>query len=63
MKPMNVYLQYPWRFPDSPYYKSLIGNPPQGIKYLNAKKMEGGATSSRYKFIFLTLLRKSLDIF
>ena len=24
MKPIKVYLQYPWKFPDSPYYKYLI---------------------------------------
>lgn len=35
---IKVYLQYPWKFKDSPYYKNLIKNPPEDIKYLNAEK-------------------------
>ncbi len=36
---MKVYLQYPWKFPDSPYYKYLIDSLPDGIEYLNVKKV------------------------
>ena len=38
---MKVHLQYPWRFSDSPYYKYLITDPPQGIEYLNAHQGKG----------------------
>jgi len=37
----KVYLQYPWKFPDSAYYKHLIENPPEGIEYLNTRKQKG----------------------
>ncbi len=49
---MKIYLQYPWRFPDSPYYKYLIDNPPEGIEYINVKKTE---RSNHQKNVFLVL--------
>jgi glycosyltransferase involved in cell wall biosynthesis len=44
---MKVHLQYPWRFSDSPYYKYLTTNPPEGIEYLNAHQSTGVITSSK----------------
>ena len=44
---MKIYLQYPWRFPDSPYYKYLIGSPPKGIEFLNTEREKGAATSNK----------------
>jgi len=38
---MKVYLQYPWKFSDSPYYAPLIKYPPKNVEYLNAKKGTG----------------------
>ncbi|MDE1848639.1 MAG: glycosyltransferase family 4 protein [Nanoarchaeota archaeon] len=49
MKPIKVYLQYPWKFPDSPYYKSLVENPPKGVEFLNAVK-GGGAITNKHMF-------------
>ena len=53
---MKVYLQYPWKFPDSPYYKYLINSPPEGIEFLNTKR-ERGASSSKLKFKFTQKLK------
>lgn len=45
---MKIYLQYPWKFfPDSPYYKYLIQNPPKNIEYLNVEKQKGVITKSK----------------
>ncbi len=41
---MRVFLQYPWRFPDSPYYKYLIENPPKDVQYLNVSNQKGVIT-------------------
>jgi len=66
MNNIKVYLQYPWKFPDSPYYKYLIDNPPKGIEYLNVSKQKGVITNKRI-FLFSNLLkniiRKTLNIF
>jgi glycosyltransferase involved in cell wall biosynthesis len=32
---MKVYLQKPWKFSDSPYYKNIKENPPEDIEYAN----------------------------
>ena len=62
-KKIKVYLQYPWKFPDSPYYKSLIENSPTGIKYLNAEKQKGVITNKK-KFLFSNRLKRIIrDIF
>ncbi|MCX6742160.1 MAG: glycosyltransferase family 4 protein [Candidatus Pacearchaeota archaeon] len=39
-KEIKVYLQYPWKFPDSAYYKSLMKYPPKNIRYINTNKKE-----------------------
>jgi glycosyltransferase involved in cell wall biosynthesis len=44
---MRIFLQYPWRFPDSPYYKYLIESPPKNIKYLNVKGKKGASSSAK----------------
>ena len=56
----KIYLQYPWKFPDSPYYKSLIENPPENVTYLNAEKAKEGTTSSLYKFLFSNFVKKNI---
>ncbi len=37
---IKVYIQYPWKFPDSPYYKSLIEFPAKNIEYILDKKQK-----------------------
>ena len=37
MKPLKVYLQSPWKWTDSPYYKYLREMPPKDIEYVNAQ--------------------------
>lgn len=54
---IKVYLQYPWKFPDSPYYKYLIESPPKDVKFLNAKKQKGVITSKKF-FLFSNMLKK-----
>ena len=34
MDKIKVFLQYPWKFPDSPYYNYLVKYPPKNIEYL-----------------------------
>ncbi len=59
MKPTKIYLQYPWKFPDSPYYKYLIKSPPKGIEYLNVENQKGVITSKRF-FWFSNFLKRNI---
>jgi glycosyltransferase involved in cell wall biosynthesis len=59
MKPIKVHLQYPWKFPDSPYYKYLIDSPPEGIEFQNIKKQKGVITNKRF-FWFSNFLKKNI---
>ncbi|NMB66794.1 glycosyltransferase family 4 protein [Candidatus Woesearchaeota archaeon] len=56
-KKIKVYLQYPWRFPDSPYYKYLVENPPKDIIYLNTENQKGVITNKK-KFFLSNFLKK-----
>ncbi len=53
---MDIFLQYPWKFPDSPYYRYLVENPPKGIRYLNAGNQKGVITE-KSKFLFFSRLK------
>jgi len=57
MKNIKVYLQYPWKFPDSPYYKYLIESPPKNIIYLNNPRKKG-VIENRRIFVFSNFLKK-----
>ena len=59
---MKVYLQYPWAFPDSTYYKTLISNPPKGIEYLNTDKVKKGVTTSLNNFFISNFLKKNIRL-
>ena len=48
---IKIYLQYPWKFPDSPYYKYLVDNPPKNIEYVNVENQKGVITNKN-KFLF-----------
>ncbi len=37
MKKTKIYLQYPWKYGDSSYYKNLLGYPLKDVSYLNPK--------------------------
>ena len=37
MKKIRVYIQYPWKTSDSPYYKALVENPPKNVEYLKSE--------------------------
>ncbi len=56
---MRVYLQYPWRFPDSAYYRYLVSYPPKGITFVNANKDLKPITSKR-KFLFSNFAKRFL---
>jgi len=63
---MKVFLQYPFKFPDSPYYKYLVENLPNGITFLNSKNQTGVITSKlKLGLVNRTkkLLRGALNIF
>ncbi len=55
---MKIFLQYPWRFKDSPYYKYLIEYPPKEIEYVNVKKEKPDVIISKRKFTFVNKLKK-----
>jgi len=59
MNEIKVFLQYPWKFPDSPYYKYLLESPPENIKYLNTKNQKGAITNNN-KFWLLTRLKVNI---
>ena len=59
MNKIKIYLQYPWKFPDSPYYKYLVDSPPQGIEFQNTKKQKGVITSKRF-FWFSNFLKRNI---
>jgi glycosyltransferase involved in cell wall biosynthesis len=61
-KQIKVYLQYPWKFPDSPYYKYLIENPPENIQYINAEKQKGVITNKNF-FWFSNFLKRNIRRF
>lgn len=64
-KKLKVYLQYPWKFPDSPYYKYLIDNPPKNVEFLNIGK-QGATTSSKNLFFshsFKRAIRRTVNLF
>ena len=52
MKTIKVYLKYPWKFPDSPYYKYLIDSPPKGIQFSNIQREKGVITNAAKFKIF-----------
>ena len=58
-KKIKVYLQYPWKFPDSPYYKYLVNSQPKGIEFLNTKKQKGVITNKRF-FWFSNFLKRNI---
>ena len=62
MKKIKVYLQYPWMFPDSPYYKYLIDNPPENIEFLNAKRQKGVIINKKF-FWLSNFLKKNIRRF
>jgi glycosyltransferase involved in cell wall biosynthesis len=65
-KEIKVYLQYPWKFPDSSYYNSMLEYPPKNIEYINANKSQFRGINSpkkfRYMFALKTHLRKILRV-
>jgi glycosyltransferase involved in cell wall biosynthesis len=58
-KKIKVYLQYPWKFPDSPYYKYLIDNPPEEIEYQNISNQKGVIINKRF-FWFSNFLKRNI---
>ncbi|MFH1521524.1 MAG: glycosyltransferase family 4 protein [archaeon] len=66
---IKIHLQYPWKFPDSSYYKNILDNPPKNIIYTNykkssPKKMEVIGSSKTFEQMrkFKNLLRSILNI-
>jgi len=63
---IKVYLQYPWKFPDSPYYKYLLQQHSDNVEYINVENQKGVITKKK-KFAFSNYLKKiirgSLNLF
>lgn len=56
---MRIYLQYPWKFPDSPYYKYLIKDPPKNVQFLNIEEQKGAMTNVK-KFWLSNFLKRNI---
>jgi glycosyltransferase involved in cell wall biosynthesis len=48
---MKVYLKFPWKFIDSPYYANLINYPPRGVDFLGISKQKVGVITTPKLFI------------
>jgi glycosyltransferase involved in cell wall biosynthesis len=63
---MRVKLKFPWRFVDSPYYKSLINYPPKDVEFLGVDKSYVRVINSPKLFAFQkrvkTFLRKAAEV-
>ena len=69
MKKIKVHLQYPWKSPDSSYYKNIIDFPPEDVEYTNfsddsAKKTEVISSGEKFERTrkFKNFLRKILGV-
>jgi glycosyltransferase involved in cell wall biosynthesis len=56
-KEIKVYLQYPWKFPDSSYYNSIMNYPPRNVKYINANKKKYIGINSPKRFNRMVALK------
>lgn len=67
-KIINVLLQYPWKFPDSSYYKNILDFPPADVGFVNYqkqnKKMQIIGSSKEFERMrkFKNKIRKLLRI-
>src|SRR5689334_9862715 len=59
MKAINVYLQRPWKFADSPYYKYLLENPVPGVHYLGQNTKQG-ALEKKWEYHALSKLKSTI---
>jgi glycosyltransferase involved in cell wall biosynthesis len=63
---MRVKLKFPWRFVDSPYYESLMNNPPKDVEFVGVSKNYIKVIDSSKLFIFQkkvkTFLRKAIEV-
>ncbi|MBS3073811.1 glycosyltransferase [Candidatus Pacearchaeota archaeon] len=57
---IKIYLQYPWKFADSSYYKNLIYFPANNINYINVKKENFELAKSRTKFLLSKNLKTAI---
>lgn len=68
MKNIRIFLQYPWKFPDSSYYKNILDHPPEKVSYINykqnSKKFEVIGSSKKFESMRLlkNRIRKILSI-
>lgn len=51
MKKLKVFLNYPWKFPDSPYYKYLLESPPKNVEYIANKSQFDVIISKNFGFL------------
>lgn len=69
MNKIKVFLHYPWKFPDSSYYKNILNYPPKNVNYVNysksSKKMEVIGSSKKFESmrVLKNRIRKVLKIF
>jgi glycosyltransferase involved in cell wall biosynthesis len=62
MKKIKVYLQKPWRFSeDSPYYTSLMENPPKNVEFIQEKRFE--FAQNKKKFLGIDKIKNIVRFF
>ncbi|MBR9701505.1 glycosyltransferase family 4 protein [Candidatus Pacearchaeota archaeon] len=59
MKKIKIYMQFPWRYGDSNYYKSLLEHAPKNVEYLNNLKHIGNITNNR-KFEINNFIKQNI---
>jgi glycosyltransferase involved in cell wall biosynthesis len=69
MKRINVFLQYPWKFPDSSYYKNILDIPPKDVNFVNydpstKSKFVGISSSNKFEYMrrVKNILRNILNV-
>ena len=55
---MKVYIKFPWKFYDSPYYKTLINYLPKEITFIGIDKEKIGVITSPKMFIVYNLVKR-----
>jgi glycosyltransferase involved in cell wall biosynthesis len=59
---MKIYLQRPWKFADSPYYKYLLESPPKGVDYVGQIQKQG-AIEQKWKFSLIHKIKGTIRKF
>jgi len=60
---MIVYVKFPWKFIDSPYYKALINYPPKNVTFIGIERKKIGVVTSPKMFMIRDLAKRVIRSF